>query len=161
MAKSITAAQIAAQTITGNEILAGSVTAKEINVSDLFASEATVNALNAMDIRGNKYLQLYVTDKVDGIAVGGRNLLRGTNQGAANWNWSMQTGGKTVEEYLDGGVRAVKMTRDAAEHDGLERYNLRDQRRRIRPCWSRTRSTLLSFDYKSVGRDGKRDHVRH
>lgn len=75
VAKSITAAQIAAQSITGNEILAGSITAKEINVSDLFASEATINALNAMDIRGNEYLQLYVTDKVDGIAVGGRNYI--------------------------------------------------------------------------------------
>lgn len=118
VAKSITAAQIAAQTITGNEILAGSITAKEINVSDLFASEATINELNAMDIRGNKYLQLYVTDKVDGIAVGGRNLLRKTNQGTVNWDWAMQTGGKTIEEYLDGGVRAVRMTRDATPHAG-------------------------------------------
>ena len=84
VAKSITAAQIAAQTITGNEILAGSITAKEINVSDLFASnaaistlfsqEATINAINAMDIRGNTYLQLMVGD----ISVGGRNLYTGT-----------------------------------------------------------------------------------
>ena len=147
VAKSITAAQIAAQTITGNEILAGSVTAKEINVSDLFASEATINALNAMDIRGNKYLQLYVTDKVDGIAVGGRNLLRGTNQGAANWNWSMQTGGKTVEEYLDGGVRAVKMTRDAAEQTGWSviTYAIsEDTYAHLEPNTEYT----LSFDYK-------------
>ena len=118
MPKSITAAQIAAQSITGNEILAGSVTAKEINVSDLFASEATINALNAMDIRGNKYLKLYVTDAVDNISIGGRNLLRNTNQGTVNWDWSMQTGGKTIEEYLDGGVRAVRMTRDATPHAG-------------------------------------------
>lgn len=118
VAKSITAAQIAAQTITGNEILAGSITAKEIDVSDLFASEATINELNAMDIRGNKYLQLYVTDKVDGISIGGRNLLRKTNQGTVNWDWAMQTGGKTIEEHLDGGVRAVRMTRDATPHAG-------------------------------------------
>ena len=147
VAKSITAAQIAAQSITGNEILAGSVTAKEIDVSDLFASEATINALNAMDIRGNKYLQLYVTDKVDGIAVGGRNLLRGTNQGAANWNWSMQTGGKTVEEYLDGGVRAVKMTRDAVEQAGWSviTYAIsEDTYAHLEPNTEYT----LSFDYK-------------
>ena len=147
VAKSITAAQIAAQTITGNEILAGSVTAKEINVSDLFASEATINALNAMDIRGNKYLQLYVTDKVDNISVGGRNLLRGTNQGAANWNWSMQTGGKTVEEYLDGGVRAVKMTRDAVEQAGWSviTYAIsEDTYAHLEPNTEYT----LSFDYK-------------
>lgn len=56
--------------------------------------------------------------KVNGISVGGRNLLRNTNQGTANWNWSMQTGGRTIEEYLDGGVRAVKMTRDATPYAG-------------------------------------------
>ena len=78
VAKSITAAQIAAQTITGNEILAGSITAKEIDVSDLFASQATINALNAMDITGNTYLKLYVTEAVDEVSVGGTNLYRGT-----------------------------------------------------------------------------------
>ena len=147
VAKSITAAQIAAQSITGNEILAGSVTAKEINVSDLFADEATVSALNAMDIRGNRYLQLYVTDKVDGIAVGGRNLLRNTNQGTVNWDWSMQTGGKTVEEYLDGGVRAVKMTRDAVEQAGWSviTYAIsEDTYAHLEPNTEYT----LSFDYK-------------
>ena len=147
VAKSITAAQIAAQTITGNEILAGSVTAKEIDVSDLFASEATINALNAMDIRGNEYLQLYVTDKVDGIAVGGRNLLRNTNQGTVNWDWSMQTGGKTIEEYLDGGVRAVRMTRDAVEQTGWSIISYavsEDAYAHLEPNTEYT----LSFDYK-------------
>lgn len=87
VAKSITAAQIAAQTITGNEILAGSITAKEIDVSDLFAAEATIQALNAMDITGNTYLKLMVTDAVDGVQVGGTNLIRngGFYQGLEGW----------------------------------------------------------------------------
>ena len=147
VAKSITAAQIAAQSITGNEILAGSVTAKEIDVSDLFASEATINALNAMDIRGNKYLQLYVTDKVDNISVGGRNLLRGTNQGAANWSWSMQAGGKTIEEYLDGGVRAVRMTRDATPHAGWSVIGY-DMGANDYALLEPNTEYTLSFDYK-------------
>ena len=63
-------------------------------------------------------LKKYTNNAVDGISIGGRNLLRNTNQGTANWDWSMQTGGKTIEEYLDGGVRAVKMTRDATPHAG-------------------------------------------
>lgn len=147
VAKSITAAQIAAQSITGNEILAGSVTAKEIDVSDLFASEATINALNAMDIRGNKYLQLYVTDKVDNISVGGRNLLRNTNQGAVNWDWSMQTGGKTIEEYLDGGVRAVRMTRDAVEQTGWSIISYAVSEDAYALLEPNTEYTL-SFDYK-------------
>ena len=149
VAKSITAAQIAAQSITGNEILAGSITAKEIDVSDLFADEATVNALNAMDIRGNKYLQLYVTDKVDNISVGGRNLLRNTNQGTVNWDWSMQTGGKTIEEYLDGGVRAVKMTRDATPHAGWSVISYaigKDAYALLEP----DAEYIVSMDYKST-----------
>lgn len=147
VAKSITAAQIAAQSITGNEILAGSITAKEINVSDLFASEATINALNAMDIRGNTYLQLYVTDKVDGIAIGGRNLLRKTNQGVTHWSWSTQTGGKTIEEYLDGGVRAVKMTRDATPHSGWSVIGYDMGANEYALLEPNTEYTL-SFDYK-------------
>ena len=149
VAKSITAAQIAAQTITGNEILAGSITAKEINVSDLFASEATINELNAMDIRGNKYLQLYVTDKVDGISIGGRNLLRKTNQGTVNWDWAMQTGGKTIEEYLDGGVRAVRMTRDATPHAGWSVISYaigKDAYALLEP----DAEYIVSMDYKST-----------
>lgn len=78
VAKSITAAQIAAKTITSNEILAGTITAAEINVENLFASEATIQALNAMDISGNGYLKLYVTNAVDSVQVGGVNLLRNT-----------------------------------------------------------------------------------
>ena len=90
VAKSITAAQIAAQTITGNEILAGSITAKEIDVSNLFAAEATIQALNAMDITGNTYLKLMVTDAVDGVQVGGTNLIRngGFYQGLEGWTKS-------------------------------------------------------------------------
>lgn len=114
---------VTAACLNANDIFANNATIKQliaanIDVDTLFAREATINSLNAMDIRGNKYLQLYVTDKVDGISIGGRNLLRNTNQGTTNWDWSMQTGGKTIEEYLDGGVRAVKMTRDATPHAG-------------------------------------------
>lgn len=114
---------VTAACLNANDIFANNATIKQliaanIDVDTLFAREATINELNAMDIRGNKYLQLYVTDKVDSISIGGRNLLRNTNQGTVNWDWSMQTGGKTIEEYLDGGVRAVKMTRDATPHAG-------------------------------------------
>lgn len=65
VAKSITAAQIAAEAITANEILAGTITSKQVNITELFASEATIAAINAMDIRGNTYLQLQVQDILD------------------------------------------------------------------------------------------------
>lgn len=62
VAKSITAAQIAAQTITANEILAGTITSKQINVTELFANEATIDALNTVDITGNGSLRLLVNN---------------------------------------------------------------------------------------------------
>ena len=73
---------------------------------------------NTAEINLTKDSITSLVTKVDGISIGGRNLLRNTNQGVTNWGWSMQTGGKTVEEYLDGGVRACKMTRDAVEQTG-------------------------------------------
>lgn len=85
--------------------------------------------------------------KVDNISVGGRNLLRGTNQGAANWGWSMQTGGKTIEEYLDGGVRAVKMTRDAVEQTGWSAIMYGVSKSAYTLLEPNTEYTL-SFDYK-------------
>ena len=92
-------------------------------------------------------LKQYTNNAVDGINIGGRNLLRNTNQGAVNWDWSMQTGGKTVEEYLDGGVRAVKMTRDAVEQAGWSviTYAIsEDTYAHLEPNTEYT----LSFDYK-------------
>lgn len=92
-------------------------------------------------------LKQYTNDAVDNISVGGRNLLRGTNQGAANWNWSMQTGGKTIEEYLDGGVRAVRMTRDAVEQAGWSVITYAVSEDTYALLEPNTEYTL-SFDYK-------------
>ena len=92
-------------------------------------------------------LKQYTNNAVDNISVGGRNLLRDTNQGTVNWDWSMQTGGKTIEEYLDGGVRAVKMTRDATPHVGWSviSYSVsEDAYALLEPNTEYT----LSFDYK-------------
>jgi hypothetical protein len=65
VAKSITAAQIAAEAITANEILAGTITAKQINITELFANNAVIDAINTNVIRGNGYLQLIVNSAID------------------------------------------------------------------------------------------------
>ena len=80
--------------------------------------DRVTTAESKIDQKADSITLSVLEKKVNGISVGGRNLLRNTNQGTANWNWSMQTGGRTIEEYLDGGVRAVKMTRDATPYAG-------------------------------------------
>ena len=92
-------------------------------------------------------LKRYTNNAVDGISIGGRNLLRNTNQGAVNWDWSMQTGGRTIEEYLDGGVRAVKMTRDAVEQTGWSIIGYEMGANDYALLKPNTEYTL-SFDYK-------------
>lgn len=52
-----------------------------------------------------------VTNAIDDIQIGGRNMCIGTNQGIRNWGWSMRTGTYTKEEVLEDGIRTCKMTR--------------------------------------------------
>nr|DAY92284.1 MAG TPA: Neck appendage protein [Caudoviricetes sp.] len=52
-------------------------------------------------------------------AIGGRNLLTKTNQGATGWNWIMQAGDKTIESVSSEGINAVKLTKGTATaHSG-------------------------------------------
>lgn len=90
VAKSITAAQIAAQSITGNEILANSITAGNIDVAGLMADQATIDAINAMDITGNTYLKLMVSNAVDGVRVGGTNLLSDSSLALSSTGWLVE-----------------------------------------------------------------------
>lgn len=52
-----------------------------------------------------------VTNAIDDIHIGGKNMCIGTNQGTKNWRWSMRTGTYTNEEVLEDGIRTCKMTR--------------------------------------------------
>ena len=52
-----------------------------------------------------------IYDVVD-LQIGGRNLAEKTNQGIANWSWSMQTGDYTKEEYIDSNqTKCCKLTK--------------------------------------------------
>lgn len=43
--------------------------------------------------------------------IGGRNLLKKTNQGKTGWNWIMQVGDSTIESVSSKGINAVKLTK--------------------------------------------------
>ena len=67
----ITARELNVASIFADTALIRAIKAANIDVADLFAAQATIDELNAVDIRGNEYLQLAVGD----IKVGGANLL--------------------------------------------------------------------------------------
>ena len=63
----ITADKLNARSIFADSALIRELMAANIDVDTLFAREATINAINAMDIRGNEYLKLYVEDKAKAL----------------------------------------------------------------------------------------------
>lgn len=60
---SITAQVLNVQNIFGDSAIIRELIAANLDVDTLFAREATIKALNAVDIRGNEYLQLSVEGK--------------------------------------------------------------------------------------------------
>ena len=64
-------------------------------------------------------LKQYVTDKVDNISVGGRNLLLGTNQGVTNWDVPVLG---TLSETVCLGANGMKLTVPADTNNGGMRY---------------------------------------
>ena len=129
------------------ELKADSATLNVVQETVDGLSGRVTTAESKIDQKADSITLSVLETKVDNISVGGRNLLRNTNQGAANWNWSMQAGGKTVEEYLDGGVRAVKMTRDAVEQAGWSVITYAVSEDTYALLEPNTEYTL-SFDYK-------------
>lgn len=62
---SITARTLNVQDIFADSAIIKQVIAANIDVDTLFARQATINAINAMDIRGNQYLNLGVASYID------------------------------------------------------------------------------------------------
>ena len=57
-------------------------------------------------------IQQLIDNSIDEIVIGGRNFAKGTNQGTTNWQWENATGGATLTEVIEDGIRCCKMVRD-------------------------------------------------
>lgn len=106
----------------------------EINlgVSDTYETKANVESK--------------VNNAVSEIKVGGTNFATDTNKGVTGWNWSLQTGGKTITEVTENGIRCCKIVRDAVASTGWSyiSYN-RIGRNKYLP----SRKYAVSFEVKS------------
>ena len=72
VAKSITSNEIKTGTITSDEIKTGTITAANINMIDLVGDSAFINSLKTNTVI------VGLQNDINGISVGGRNLVRGT-----------------------------------------------------------------------------------
>lgn len=92
VAKSITSNEIKAGTITSDEIAAGTIKAANINVTDLVGNSAFINSLKSNTVI------VGLQNDINGISVGGNNLLRNS---ADLTKWNKETG-VTVTKQNDG-----------------------------------------------------------
>lgn len=53
-----------------------------------------------------------------GGQIGNENIALKTNQGTTGWGWGLQTGGKTISEVIEDGIRCCKLTRDNVASTG-------------------------------------------
>lgn len=59
-----------------------------------------------------------ISTAVNNVQVGGTNFATDTNKGVTGWGWSLQTGGKTITEVTENGIRCCKIVRDAVASTG-------------------------------------------
>lgn len=92
VAKSITSNEIKTGTITSDEIKTGTITAANINMIDLVGDSAFINSLKTNTVI------IGLQNDINGISVGGNNLLRNS---ADLTKWNKETG-VTVTKQNDG-----------------------------------------------------------
>lgn len=97
VAKSITSNEIKAGTITSDEIAAGTIKAANINVTDLVGNSAFINSLKSNTVI------VGLQNDINGISVGGRNLIVSNNvaNGWVNSSGSVSSSnGYKVSDYI-------------------------------------------------------------
>ena len=113
----------------------------EINLSVSNNYETKTNVENKLS-----NITTTLTNKIDGIQVGGTNIATETNKGVTGWGWGLQTGGKTITEVTENGIRCCKMVRDSVASTGWSFINYsRIGRNKYLP----NRKYTVSFEVKS------------
>ena len=113
----LTVADLSASNMKAINALIDKITASRIDVDELFARQATINELNAVDIRGNQYLQLMVstfgttyTQWTDPASVTGNTVRNGDTWNKGNPLTYSQMAGYTYSQL------------SSYTHKGLEGY---------------------------------------
>ena len=59
-----------------------------------------------------------VTIDLNNMQIGGTNIATETNKGVNGWGWSLQSGGKTISEVTENGIKCCKIVRDSVASTG-------------------------------------------
>ena len=135
VAKSITSNEIKAGTITSDEIAAGTIKAANINVTDLVGNSAFINSLKSNTVI------VGLQNDINGISVGGRNLLRNGDFSQGNTFWTVERG--SYEIIDSGNMLFAKCYKVKMSRDSMRFYNA------VSNVWERDVKYTLSFYAKA------------
>lgn len=116
---SITAACLNAEDIFADNAIIRQLIAANMDVGTLFANDAFISHLNTTDISGNEYLKLSVSNAVNSIDFGGRNLLTKTRE----FTPTSAAGTKIDDTYRDLAVRYLDCTALESGYQDLAQWS--------------------------------------
>lgn len=135
VAKSITSNEIKTGTITSDEIKTGTITAANINMIDLVGDSAFINSLKTNTVI------VGLQNDINGISVGGRNLLRNGDFSQGNTFWTVERG--SYEIIDSGNMLFAKCYKVKMSRDSMRFYNA------VSNVWERDVKYTLSFYAKA------------
>lgn len=131
--------------IAGSKINVGSLVTeinKDTNTSVIKSSKVQLDTVGqTLDVAFNS-----LKTNVDNIEIGGRNIATETNRGVTGWGWGLQSGGKTISEVTENGIRCCKMVRDNTAATG---WSYISYSRIGRNKYIAGRTYTVSFEVKS------------
>lgn len=133
--RSITVDKIVAKSITANEIAAATISVNELNVSNIFGDEAVLNKITASSIFSNAVAANSVVvgasnnainalNAVNGMEIGGRNILLNGSFKANYEKWELQTNGETAELTAKYNKKCAHIKSTALKCNGLFKQSI-------------------------------------
>lgn len=83
-----------------------------------------------------------------GGQIGNENIALKTNQGTTGWNWALQSGGRTISEVIEDGIKCCKFTRDNTASTGWSYISYSHINRSV---YKPNTKYTVSFDVKASG----------
>lgn len=133
--RTVTADRLVAKSITANEIAASTISVNELNVSNIFGNEAVLNKLTTSSIFSNAVAANSVVvgasnnainalNTVNGMEIGGKNILLNSSFKTNYEKWEFQVNGETAEITTKYNKKCAHIKSTALKRNGLFKQSI-------------------------------------
>ena len=126
----------------------GQITTVNKTITDKVAEIKTTTDAITQRVSSTETKVNTVTTNFNNLQVGGTNMARDTNKGIIGWDWGMATGGRTISEVTENGIKCCKMVRDSVASTSWS-YIYYSSSRISREKYLPNKQYTVSFEVKS------------